>query len=973
MIQQKSLAEGSSLWHKPQIKKEFLTQSAISVELFQAATTLLPDIEFDHLTKEVVSTPLYDALNWKYTRFTHSVKPDLLGVGFLTESGDIWQVKVFGSKDSKRSGKYYAPKGIGDCPYLPPIPDTIRQKIAEKYNVSPPDESESFWAWLTEHKEIPLVITEGGKKALSALSAAIPTISLYGCRCGAKTKNKESGNLIPLTLIPELYNLVCGRTIYIAFDQDTKPKAKRSVERGISLLGAALDRAGAIPFVAEWNRQLGKGVDDVIAAYGEKAFEQILSRSTSYQGWKLKHLTDLTDWVSHQVCSQFFPSELVVPDGAQLIGIKSAKGTGKTEWLTKIVGEAQSTGIKALVMTHRIQLARHLCARFGIDHIDTVRNSETQGVFGYGLCIDSLHPNSKARFNPDDWQGALVILDEAEQVIWHMLNSSTCQKQRVAILENFQQLLKTVIATGGKILVSDADLSPITLTYIQKLIGEPIHTWVVENTYNPLLGKRTLYNYQHPGQLLSAILEHLAAGKRLVIHTSSQQKKFPFSTTNLEKIISQQNPHLRIIRIDRATVSNPEHPAFSCMENLNHVLKNYDVVIASPTIETGVSIEVDCFDAVFSFALGVQTVDAVCQTLERVRAHIPRHLFAKTFSPHQISSGATSVKDILRRQNKKYAANLALLSQADAIAAIDDESPEHLLTWAKRAAIVNVGAIKYRESILAKLSLEGYEVNDVDLDIQSAKDTKKVAQDCATQNSSLHRQEVCSVETPSPAKYEELKSKNLKTAPERLQEQKGDIARRYLTSDITEELVERDDSGWYKKLLLHFYFTLGREFLCHRDSRTLSEIASDGGGKVFKPDVNQRMLSASIRALEIIGIEQFLDPTKTFTSDAIMDWLNRLLPWRNDIQAILGVGIGQNGESPISVAQRLLALFGLKMTCLGQRKNASGQRVRVYQGCSAAPDNRAEVFQRWFQRDSEIYATGEHTPSNKSNLQGVCV
>lgn len=961
-------------WLRPQplIEKEFLTQSAISVELFQAATTFLPDLEFDALTKEVTATPLYDVLGWNYTRFTQSAKPNLLGVGFLQESGDIWQVKVFGSQDGNRSGKYYAPQGIGDRAYLPPVPQTIRQKIAEKYNVSPPDEAESFWAWFAGQKEIPLVLTEGGKKALSALSAGLPTISLYGCRCGAKTKDKDSGQIIPLTLIPKLENLVAGRQVYLAFDQDTKLTAKRSVEQGLSRLGAALERAGAKPLVVEWDKQLGKGVDDVIAAHGGEAFEELLSRATSYQSWQLNHLTDLSDWVSHQLYEQFLPADLFIPSRAQLIGLKSAKGTGKTELLTQIVAQAQLTGTKALVITHRIQLARHLCRRFGIDHIDTLRNSETQGVLGYGLCIDSLHPNSKAQFNPDDWQGALVILDEAEQVIWHLLNSATCQKQRVAILENFQELSKTVIATGGQIFLSDADLSPISLTYLQKLIGQPIPTWVVENTYNPLLGQRTLYNYQHPGQLLSAILEHLAAGKRLVIHTSAQQKKFAFSTTNLEKIIAQHFPHLKILRIDQATVSNPEHPAFSCMENLNEVLKDYDVVIPSPTIETGVSIELDGFDAVFCFALGVQTVDAVCQTLARVRAHLPRHLFAKTFSTHQISGGATSVKDILRTQHKKYAANLTLLSQADAIAALDDESPEHLLTWAKRAATINLGAINYRESILAKLSREGYEVLEVDLDIQSAKETKKVAQNSAAANSSLDRQEVCAVETPSPAKYEELKNKNLKTETERRQERKGDLARRYLTEEITEDLVERDDAGWYLQLLLHFYFTLGREFLFHRDSRNLEEMAAEGGGKVFKPDVNQRMLSASIRALDLIGLEQFLDPTKTFTSDELTDWLNRILPWRNELKAILGVGIGQKGESPISVAQRLLGLLGLKMTCLGQRKNASGQRVRVYQGCCTAPDNREEVFQRWFRRDAEIYGQRQHTPFNNSYPQGVC-
>ena len=77
-----------------------------------------------------------------------------------------------------------------------------------------------------------------------------------------------------------------------------------------------------------------------------------------------------------------------------------------------------------------------------------------------------------------------MVIDEVEQVIWHLLNSSTCQNYRVAILKCFKELLQTVVSTGGQIYIADADLSPLSLRYIQQLIGYPVSTWVVENTYN---------------------------------------------------------------------------------------------------------------------------------------------------------------------------------------------------------------------------------------------------------------------------------------------------------------------------------------------------------------------------------------------------------------------------------------------------------------------------------------------------------
>jgi hypothetical protein len=39
--------------------------------------------------------------------------------------------------------------------------------------------------------------------------------------------------------------------------------------------------------------------------------------------------------------------------------------------------------------------------------------------------LDSLHQQSQARFNPNDWYNDTVIIDECDQVFWHLLNSGT--------------------------------------------------------------------------------------------------------------------------------------------------------------------------------------------------------------------------------------------------------------------------------------------------------------------------------------------------------------------------------------------------------------------------------------------------------------------------------------------------------------------------------------------------------------------
>jgi len=41
------------------------------------------------------------------------------------------------------------------------------------------------------------------------------------------------------------------------------------------------------------------------------------------------------------------------------------------------------------------------------------------------LCIDSVHRKSQAHFTAAGWEDADIVIDEATQVLWHTLSSST--------------------------------------------------------------------------------------------------------------------------------------------------------------------------------------------------------------------------------------------------------------------------------------------------------------------------------------------------------------------------------------------------------------------------------------------------------------------------------------------------------------------------------------------------------------------
>ena len=818
---------------------------------------------------------------------------------------------------------------------------------------------------------MPLLITEGAKKAGSLLTAGYAAIALPGIYNGYRQPKDEQGNRVGKPkLIPQLEAFAReGREVVFVFDSDTKPKTIASVRKAILTTGKLLQQKGCKVSVVTWSYP-EKGIDDLMAARGAECFHALYHDRISLEEFELLELLDLSPYVNLRVNQRYltldgetalvsFPSLVSPPPDAQIIGIKSAKGTGKTEWLTRIVEGAVTNGQRVLVLSHRVQLGQALCVRFGIDYVSEFRCSETKGVFGYGLCVDSLHAKSFARFNPADWEGALVIVDEAEQVFWHLLNSSTCQHNRVPILKSLKEVLRMVVAGGGKIWLADADLSPIALEYTQQLLGFPVNTWVVENQHVPNVGQRRCFLYEDndPSNLVNELVKHIEDGGKPFVFTGAQKISSKWGTQNLESYLARKFPDKRILRIDSESISEPGHPAYGCISHLNEVLGQYDVVIASPAIETGVSVDLrGHFTTVWEIAQGVQTVDSVCQTLARLRENVPRHVWAAKKGLSVVGNGSTNVKGLLASQHKLAKANIQLLREADDLD-LDLFEPnfqkESLLAWAKRACVVNAGMRRYREAIAQKLVAEGYELVRFQMEdsVAGAEEVKEEIKETKNLNYEQHRIEVSHAESVTEAELLELKDKRAKTKAERLKQCKGELTRRY-GGEITPSLVEKDERGWYPKLRLHYFLTVGAEFLRSRDKHSLLKMIEAGDGAIFKPDVNKRLRGARTKTLEIVNLTQFLDPEREFTSESLTDWHSTLINQRHDLKTLTGISISPDkDETPIQLAQRILSqLFGLKLECIGKR-GERGSQIRVYRGCSPNPDGRQEIFERWLERD----------------------
>jgi len=953
--------------------------------------------------------PIAERLNWTITRFGHQARANLRGWWVCgIDPFNNWQRMTWGrfkpdsdtpvmDREKGKPAKYLSPSlGPGSSRLvLLDVPVRIWQKVAQRYNVPiPPKEQPlGFWHWVWKHN-IPIILTEGEKKAGCLLTLGYVAIALPGIFNGYRRETRQ--------LIPELAHFATlGRTVSICFDYETKPKTLKDINLAITKLGKLLVCAGCKVRVLSLPGPQ-KGVDDFVVAQGQQAFHPLYESAPDLEFWQASKLWSLT-YTPSLVLNQRYLGELPFPESG-LVCIQSRKGSGKTAALEPFIQAAIRQGRKVVVLTHRTQLGRAICERLGIDWIEEVRESETRGLFGFGLCVDSLHFKSQARFNPQHWKGAILIIDEAEQVIWHALNSSTCYEKRVKILETLRELVQVVLNTSGLIIAQDADLSDLSIDYLRVLAETPVEPWVVINQWQPEQGwVISHYDTPNPAPLLSRLATMVELGP-VYVALDSQKVKGKWSSKNLETQLQRQFPDKRILRIDSETVANPQHPTYGIVERFNEVITGYDIILATPTIGTGVSIDVrGHFIAVFGIFQGAIPDSEARQALARVRDPVPRFVWCAPFGPGKIGNGSCSYRDVVLSTTKAVKYNIALLKEVDFDLDASTD-PITLRTWAKMAARVNSSMWNYREEFRNGLLMEGHQVTVVTADIDkllpsAIKDlvqelfdlfspevvaaelqqdlTRGVLQfpgfeylewrhclevskqlECeitAVREANKQAEALAVVSAPAitSTEYEQLKDQRAKTPQARYAERKHELQRRYPVP-ITSELKLKDDDGWYPQIRLHYYLTHNPAFVQMRDLREWHGHLERGEGKVALQDV--RLLSAQVEALRGLGVLQLLDPEREVrATDADVRRLAlSCKQYSHDIKTVFNLTISEK-MTPIEIVQTLLGKLGVKLTCVGRDQTPDGRRggLRVYQ-YRAPTDDRDIIFAEWQRRDESV-------------------
>ncbi|WGV24638.1 DUF3854 domain-containing protein [Halotia branconii] len=258
-----------------------------------------------------------------------------------------WDTNTNTQKSTKKIVKYESPpKTPNRVTYLR-VPLHTWQMLARRYNVPMPQdititeegEALGFWAWVVAHREIPIILTEGEKKAGCLLTLGFVAIGLPGIwngRVGKEDFEKLHPDLIPLAQRE--------RKFVILFDYETKSKTKQQIFQATHRTCKTILRQGCQSEVAVLPGP-EKGIDDWVLALGKKADNSVTTliadalTVTDYQKsfFVLPNRGIYKYKPDETVNSRYLSQVISVLPRTGLVGLISDMGTGKTE-LTFLFG-----------------------------------------------------------------------------------------------------------------------------------------------------------------------------------------------------------------------------------------------------------------------------------------------------------------------------------------------------------------------------------------------------------------------------------------------------------------------------------------------------------------------------------------------------------------------------------------------------------------------------------------------------------
>lgn len=932
------MQEQLELW-KQNFRDECVIGSAIDEDLFEASALFA----YEKFTiRKAINSREWDS--------------DMEMALLLDHNGSVWQVKPHATLIDKngKAIKYLAAKNAGRYVLLPMVLPRQIEKINNRFNTNfDTSNPAQFWVQYLKCPFVPLIITEGWKKALCAISHGFVAVSLFGVTCGDKATGYDRDER---EVVEGLKSLVAQkRMVILAFDRDplSKPSAIKNVERALNRLAISLQNEGADVRIAEWDRDFAKGLDDVIAKEGGlQVFESAFDNALPYDQYKEQIVPEpkpepLT-YRPHTVIDKgFFTDAGITQLTEKLTGLKGSKGTGKTEFTKASIQAAKRRVQKVIFITYREQLVRDYCGRTGSISIYDVMDAggwasdvgQKAQAEGFAFCIDSAHPDSQAKFNPDDYKDALVIIDEVEQMLHHMVLSSTCKKMRGPIIKTFQKICQNALSeeTDGMMLIADADLSDRSINYIKEFAGrEELEPCIIVNNWRPT-SSRKVYLYKSREHLIATMMQDAVEKKRYMLVRDAQKCKSNFSAQQAMDLIKFNSPDSKCTTVDSDVLSDGSHPLNQPGVDVSAFAAQYDHLGYTASWGTGVSVDLKGhFQKVYGVFSAVMSVGMASQALHRLRDDVDFHIYAADNGLNYIGGGyITDPKKLLQANDDLFKIVEGVNNEHEFEEAAECMKIARRLK-AEFGAVQNAEMHDYKKHLAMKLSDEGYEIvevaesEDKPLLDQTAEDVR----DIRWQSVFNHCNIIASARDLSQREFLDMDAQHKRSnRSDEHAYQKHLIKERYKMGTVSRDLVEFDLNGGQQITQTRFYLTdVGRKVLARNNKHKLNILAADD--LLDKEDLIEESIpvikNVILTGLRVMDLFKYLVSAGEITNkdDRIKSLLNKAMQIDHKVLKRVGLEIS---KKPITFVNRLLRTIGYELVDTGRKVGGRNDQSKVFE------------------------------------------
>lgn len=857
----------------------------------------------------------------------------------------IWQLKPLhprkgtskGFGKAPKSIKYETPQGAIGLPILPFVDSETAAKCCARWGIEQ-REGETFWQMI-RRCNVPIVLTEGIKKALSLLTQGIPAIASRSITQWAKKGTQEPHEAIAQFCHP-------GRRFYIAFDRDEKLSTQRDVTRQACKLGRALSLRGAAVSYLEWDNKLGKGIDDVLAGLGDGAgvwLEQAIAQARSFKEFKksaylpmIERLNRLDTPVLRHTEGGYLPPLPDLLAGAICV-VRAGTGAGKTTALRGPVDAVRARGKITLVLSPINSLGRQTAESLGLPHF---RDFESTAIAdnqilkeaawgaasqasGIVLCPNSLH-HMPAWFAE---RVGLIILDEANQVCFDLLSGGTLGDRLPDIYKRFADLLRDTIQRGGSILAMEAEIPQRAINLLQRLSGG--RAMAILHDRNEGAWDCDLMRGTRADEWRREVLERLEAGEKLLIHTASLAEG-----RRLEQAIAARG-EFKITRIDGKTNREGRFDDFFANPDQWIAENRPDALILSPSAKSGVSLTIPHFDRVAGY-FSYHSTDIQMQMLARYRRPVPRLIYCPQWIMSNGDEGLLSARRI-RQQWEQRGRGMAQVAGLEA--ALEGQTQEEIARQeaaleylAESNQVAGLQKAIAAEALEAALIRAGHNVRIIEAKphkaiaaewrkIQADLDWKDAQQLAAAQLAEWHDREWAyqKLNSGQATELDEIRAQKIFLREQFPGESWDDPATCY------QALFER--RGAMKRGILLQAASENIEAAQAHDREELERLLQ-GGFKAL-----HRLPKQAIRAklIQITGVLALLEGSDTYSNqdERAIAIKKTALKYSREFFQFLRLQILEN-HTPVEICNKLLRKLGLKGVWIC-RKGGRGEQEKIWQ------------------------------------------